>query len=548
MANRWYVFKDKKELGPFDAKELRHRLHTGEVDPFDLVGKDGAAIMIKQPLVEVDEIFQVAANETPLEQTSESSELAESVVSPESSKQTILQPEKPKKTEEIKLAGPVPGQATPKQDKPIQDKPKQGEPKKSCEQVKPEKNEDSPPRTLKLVSLKDKNKVVDAHAAEQDAIKVKRNRGRKFFVINANRREAGPFSAEEVISLFEKKSIDRDVKVRKRNASALVSIEKFVAVYSVSHKKGGKAEAPERTRINPKAIIQNSLFAVKIAVKEKKSTQAILSIAAFILVLVVGGIGLWSLNMLPFKQSHKSQVSSPSPDIDESEKPIVRKQKPIEAKAAPTGQPQQAQKLALAAKQLPLPLPSKTPLKSADTPTKPQKDTKNALSQAKSKQTKPPAKKENLAKKPVKPVAISKPQTALPTPISSPAQIAAVTPKASVAPTAAKTTEKEPPAAKPLQKEATEPPKPPTKVASATPPKDSGNVTLTGVTFDKSQLFNCAMKCTIVVKDGSGSKYVVTFFTGAFMEQLRAKAGPFTFQGFMGTQGSGKVLVLKQVL
>src|SRR5688500_555295 len=55
MMKRWYIFRDGRALGPYDAREIRESLREGMWDPFDLVSAEGSAVKI--PLVEVDEIF-----------------------------------------------------------------------------------------------------------------------------------------------------------------------------------------------------------------------------------------------------------------------------------------------------------------------------------------------------------------------------------------------------------------------------------------------------------------------------------------------------------
>lgn len=53
---QWLVYKDGENIGLMTAKEIRHALRMGSIDPFDLVSAEGSSI--KSELVEVDEIFK----------------------------------------------------------------------------------------------------------------------------------------------------------------------------------------------------------------------------------------------------------------------------------------------------------------------------------------------------------------------------------------------------------------------------------------------------------------------------------------------------------
>lgn len=59
MSDRWQVWRaDGSVVGPFSALEIRDALRIGQIDPFDKVSRVGSKL--RQPLVEVDEIFAVA--------------------------------------------------------------------------------------------------------------------------------------------------------------------------------------------------------------------------------------------------------------------------------------------------------------------------------------------------------------------------------------------------------------------------------------------------------------------------------------------------------
>lgn len=485
MAKRWYIFKDgsqkdQERQGPFTAKELREGLRGGSIDPFDLISLEGLNIAIKQPLVEVDEIFQ---NDQRAEGTSDSFD----------------------------------------NNIPIQKSPA----------VKSENQQVPAPKEMSSSQNPEQQNAHHTSPKQFPGDALKKKGGKKFFAINGKKHEAGPFTADEIASLFKKGILDGSVNVKKKNSSQLVSIDKFLEAYRPSGNFFHK----------PQIILQRSLHAAKIVFSKRKSSKLIAA-ATVALVFIIGTLGVWRLNLLPFTKS-ENRVTYSSPDEDyENTAPIdapIKHKKPVKNKT--TKVLPQSQSLNTASSNIPSSpthnnvvqkdkktVPLVTPVSKAKTnqkPATPKKPAKKNVATSQPVYKKPVT---NPAISPITPVAITQKASANPaapiknaTAVTTPKTTPKATPKPTPSPTVASTT------------------------AANAASSPNSTLTLNGVTFDKSQLQNCMMKCNILVKDGSGKSYAVSFFTGAFMNQLRAKPGPFTFQGFMGTQGGGKVFILKSV-
>lgn len=487
--DRWFVFKDKGQLGPFDARELRDSLRAGVVDPFDLVCKEGASIEIKRPLVEVDEIFQVeddlGAKQAPAE--------TKTVLTAKASPAQDLAPQR-------KVPAPA----------PVAEPPEEKEPVPAQEQKPPLSR---PPFSSPFAEYEDEE----------------RKHKKQYFAINMNNDILGPLAKEEVISLFQKGVLDSTVKIKKLNSTLTVPVAKFVQAYV--------AAAPRNHdgTITGRAIV-SSVHMMRLAAVSLKR-RMLIPIASVALLVVACLIGFWAVGLLPFGGIFsKTAFSSRSGPTDAHEARTVAPPRPRHKVERHVFQ-QPLQEAASHPEQNMKP-PERTPA-----PTQvAAHDKKLAFKEKmeKMEKAKPQPKKQRIKPQehPPQTVALAQPQ---------PVQQSVPLPSAQ-APVQIPAPQQQQPTPQPIA-----PPQPTQPVAAPKPaqvasvPSVGQAITLSGVNYSKSQLDSCALKCTISVTDGSGKPYTVTFFTGQFIDILRTKNGPATFQGTVGLQGGRQVLVLRQV-
>lgn len=208
MNERWHIYREGEALGPFTAVEIRAQLRAGEVDPFDLVGREGSTL--RRELVEVDELFARAdasddAKPFSLKSVSDGTSAVASA------------------TGQRRINRVVASEAnTPEQRGFIP----------SAEAMQ---------RNLHLASAE----AVQATRVSREStpirapepVKRRRKDPKHFNLRDGKGRVWGPLSASEIQNLFYKGIVDKKVVVLKESSTAVVPVDKFVAVFAQS--KGG---------------------------------------------------------------------------------------------------------------------------------------------------------------------------------------------------------------------------------------------------------------------------------------------------------------------
>ena len=228
---RWTVYKDSNVLGQFTAQEIRSKLREGVVDPFDLVAEEGSSIQLE--LVEVDEIFSeglggasTRPNTTQMESGPHSTAL-DKIKIPTSAKNTDL--------------SDIARKAVDSSREGRGDKPENQLRLDITSEVKPEDPIDQEPGQDSITSPKPDGK-------SENQPKKRRVKSKTYILIDQQKKELGPLSAEEIQSLYMRGILSDSVKVKSQNTGKKVSVRQFLAVYSgkrikvLSEKAGGEEE------------------------------------------------------------------------------------------------------------------------------------------------------------------------------------------------------------------------------------------------------------------------------------------------------------------
>jgi hypothetical protein len=198
MADRWHIYRDGKALGPFNAAEIRKQLRDGDLDPFDLVAREGSPL--RRELVEVDELFATAPAP------------AEAQYATDQATQTLG-------TIDKLVAGEarLPGGFVPP------DEVLQG--------------------NLVLADAAAAN-ATQVSGSAAPPVRRRKKDPKHYHLRDAKGRVLGPLSATDVQALFYKGVINASVMVMKQGSSAKVPADKFVAVLARS--KGGGTTRPRQ--------------------------------------------------------------------------------------------------------------------------------------------------------------------------------------------------------------------------------------------------------------------------------------------------------------
>jgi len=262
LSERWYIFKDERQIGPLTPSDIRRGLREGEFDPFDLVSREGSKL--RRELVEVDELFftsQIVYGDDhvlPEQFQAATVNLADTEalgkgyhVPTEDELSTI---DAQRTTQELQSRAPLFGQGH-----------------------------------LALASDQSTKVPIQPGPVRQPPV-VRRQRDPKHFLLmNRNGRILGPMSVTEVQSLYFRGVVGADVMVMRQGSKASVQLGRFISVMSGNrspkaqvqgaHPVSGIAAliAPNRQRI----IYSSSAFGLP-------PLAAMALVAAFTLFLATG--------------------------------------------------------------------------------------------------------------------------------------------------------------------------------------------------------------------------------------------------------------------
>lgn len=252
MTQRWYIFRDGRALGPFDAREIRESLREGMWDPFDLVSAEGSSVKI--PLVEVDDIF--------------ASSQVELAAAPRSVVESF--PEG---------ARALAGEAIQGDDIPLFQQ--------------PERERKTPDRAAQPIRLTDREKRL-ASAPVKVARKKSKRDPKRFFLRDAKGRLLGPQSAGEIQSLFYKGVLDKAVKVLKEGSTQAVPVAKFVTVYSERRRKKALQGAhPTIVGGMSTSLLHQVALAKNVRDATQKDYRPLLALGVFIFGLSIALLAIW---------------------------------------------------------------------------------------------------------------------------------------------------------------------------------------------------------------------------------------------------------------
>ena len=226
------------------AQEIRAALREGSVDPFDQVSEEDSHIKLE--LVEVDEIF------------SQEDEKVES-------NSTVLEPG-PNKTEFKKVSVP--------QNKVVAESEVNSSPTKPVAPSAKPSNPVSPNSTnakavikkdvapVEAVAIKEMPKPME-EAVDPEPTTTGQNERIKhklYFLIDNNKKELGPVSADDIQSLYRRGILNDSVKVRKGKYAKKISIRQFITAYSGKRIKALHGKAGTMKKANPSSKVLNELY------------------------------------------------------------------------------------------------------------------------------------------------------------------------------------------------------------------------------------------------------------------------------------------------
>ncbi|MFK7822831.1 MAG: hypothetical protein AB8G05_01640 [Oligoflexales bacterium] len=225
MARKWLIHNDDGTLrGPWDAGQIRKALRKGLIDPFVTVSEEGS--QQKQELIEIDAIFDTA------DEVSEKSEPRQ-----------------------------APGQVT----KVV-----------AVQAPPPELAEDA-----SFLGLADPS--VEALTPKDN--KERRNKVKKFFLIDEKNGKSNMLSAQEITHLYTSKKINNQYRVGKANAKGEISVAKFVKTYKQLSKKSkgdkNKRKKSPKTRTMPQ---QSTAYASGMSFGQNQQQIIILGLCFLLLV------------------------------------------------------------------------------------------------------------------------------------------------------------------------------------------------------------------------------------------------------------------------
>lgn len=287
MSQKWQVFQGNRALGIMDAQQIRRALRSGELDPFDLVAKEGS--QEKTELIEVDEIFQEELADDATHVPTESFQQAplpsaqwQTPSPPSSEKTQIVNSTEPTQSKEPSFSKQEAEEAT-SNNLIIPDEPKQ-----AARPTKPKRQSTQMPQRLNQASYSLKRK------------------DKKFILIDEKNRNLGPLTALEVQSLYHKGLVPKNVRVQRMGTDKKVPIRQFISAYSGKRMKAlADQSAIRRAGAQPSVKVLNELHHLMNSKKlADKQTSKIPN-----LLLAVVGIGLGVILFFSIEQ-FKSQNTS----------------------------------------------------------------------------------------------------------------------------------------------------------------------------------------------------------------------------------------------
>ena len=303
MGQRWQVYQDNKLLGTMSASEIRRALREGELDPFDLVSKEGSSEKVE--LVEVDEIFQEESS-----QISKAHEGFQSTPLPSAQWQTQT-PQPPTKSNEQTQIASEPTPEAPQNDTPAFSK-------REAEEATSSKL--SLPEIDVKANIKRPSKKKDPQSKatqmpqriQQGSYSLKR-KDKKFLLIDDKNRNLGPLTALEVQSLYHKGLLPKNVRVQRIGTDKKVAIRQFISAYSGKRMKAlADQSAIRKAGAQPSVKVLNELHHLmnskKLADKQRSKLPNIILAALGILI----GVGLF-FGIEQIKQQKVNQTPKINP-------------------------------------------------------------------------------------------------------------------------------------------------------------------------------------------------------------------------------------------
>ncbi len=310
MSDRWHIFKDGKAHGPYSAAEIRDQLREGDLDPFDLVAREGSSV--RRELVEIDELFSTskAANGVGGEAGFEGNAPTESMGGGANGAA--------RRTIDRLLAGEgqLPGGFVPPNDVLNGNLHLASDEAVNATQVSNGAAVTRPPRS--------------GTGSGSGSGKRRKKDAKHFNLKDPKGRVLGPLSANDIQGLFYKGVIDKNVLVLKQGSSAKVPVDRFVAVFARS--KSGGGTRPRQQGAHPALSSQQrspTMLRAAAAQGAQRSTMRTQKIVTVMLVIAaVAMLGL--AGYLAYKKGATDWVEKKVAALtaDEPKKPRKKRREP----------------------------------------------------------------------------------------------------------------------------------------------------------------------------------------------------------------------------
>ncbi len=549
---KWIVYnQDGQASSPLSSAQVRDMLRLGQIDAFDLVSALGSSE--KNQLVDIDEIFspenslvedvgvlqegttvgsdiqKVPRSPAPLRAESFKAEgepappnLLKGVVGPPAPKSISVErpgllkkvADSKEQTVQVIAKAPVQANSLQKTIDPWSEVPASRGPL----QVQGPELYDLKSLGAVTVDRKPGRDTQDQRSPFQPTLdelsrrpRFKR-KGRRYMLYDKGRKPLGPLTASEVQSLFARGMLEKTVKVSKDGGAQNIPIQQFVGAYTTERSKLARKERAggdfELTRKNkgglPSSKILDEMVRSQIIKTSKEPAIPFVLISS---VLVFLGVLSWGIYLLSSDHELRAgivdfftpqqtyidleEVLQPNQGRSEQTRP-VKSERP--ARVAKRSDSENVEQKEAPKKEVSRKEPSKT--ESFSEKVNPQ------VTEA------PKKLSEKIIEKKVEP-----PKFSTPLPPARPAPVAKLVPK----------------------------PPPPIAPPPLTPSLSSLvglTVTLSGLSYSMKDLAACELKCSLVLKDGSGAPLTARFFKGAYEDLLKAGNGRISIQGRIAKEGS----------
>jgi len=507
MSDVWHVYKkDGAELGLLTPAEIRQALREGRVDPFDQVCRQGSNVRLE--LVEVDEIFAEEGAESGGRERDSVYDAAEATDT--KAEEGLF--EESDEDEDIGSRTTVSrgvGEAK--------------APEKAATGFTPKSGETEAKR--KKAGLKAKKKL------------------RRYHLMDKRKRLLGPLSAAEIQSLFYRGILEKNVKVAKDRDGKKVPIAQFVAAYV--GEKAKKFES-ENTRIDldPGEAAQMGFPSSKVmdqmtrTISPATPVNRLVPVVSIAIMAVLVVIAYFAVSRILTEHGKRKQERSRAEQSQLAQELDSDKEVPAARLAPPPPKEVVAQKPAPVVTK---PAPEKVVVKPRPAPRASRPVVSEpAPAPVVTRRADPPR---PPARRPAVEIEAATPRTSR----AETAKLSRPGPRLQVSRPVPQGPKAEP-AAQPQ----------PTKLAAktaASPASDGGGLddkvgsvaALSGMTFSKEALAQCAIKCSLNFKDARGTKVQALFFKGQYEEKLAKAAGPVTISGRIAKQGGGYVIYLNGI-